>query len=807
MRKWLISAAILVLVLVLAGAGGIAGIIWHYGRDLPDYSQLADYQPPMVTRVLANDGRLLAEYATERRIFVPITSIPERVRNAFVAAEDQRFYQHPGVDFSGIVRATIQNIGNYAQNRRPVGASTITQQVAKNFLLTNEVSVARKVKEAILAFRIEKVLSKDRILELYLNEIYLGSGNYGVAAASLNYFNKPLDQLTVSEAAYLAALPKAPNNYNPNQNNDRAVERRNYVVDRMQEEHFVTAEEAQAARAEALKVKRRDPEETVRADYFAEEIRRQLYAKYGENGLYKGGMLVRATVDPKLQALADKSLRGGLIEYDRRHGWRGALEHGAVDDKRLAAFAAPAGSAPWSLAMVTKVDDKGADIIVKGAAPATNSSGNIPMAELTWARPVMPEQKFGPTPKKPADVLQPGDLVLVEPVTEGNGGKVKYPANTYGLRQMPDVSGGFIALDPHTGRVLAMSGGFSYEISQFNRVTQAMRQPGSSFKPFVYMAALDNGFTPASIVLDAPFVVDQGAAGKWKPSNYSEQFYGPTPMRVGIEQSRNLMTVRLAGEVGMPIVADYAKKFGVIDNMQPALSMSLGAGETTLLRMATGYAMIVNGGKRIIPTFVDRIQDRTGKTIFRHDSRDCTDCAAEAYNGQPPPRPADTREQVEDPATTYQMVSILEGVVARGTGQALQSLKRPIAGKTGTTNDFTDGWFIGFTPDLVFATYVGFDNPRTLGTGETGTRAALPIVKNFLTEALAKVPPTPFRVPPGISLVRINRETGQLARPNDPKTILEAFKPGTEPNGEDPEGLAGSPLAPASGTANIGGLY
>jgi penicillin-binding protein 1A len=800
--KWIYRAFTALIVLAIVGVAAIGAGVKYYSEDLPDHSTLANYAPPLVTRVHAGDGRLMAEFATERRIFVPIASIPPRVQQAFIAAEDQYFYKHPGVDFIGLVRATLQNVQNLAEDRRLIGASTITQQVTRNFLLTNERSVARKAKEILLAMKIEQAMSKDKILELYLNEIYLGtiggSGAYGVAAAALTYFNKPLDELTVSEAAYLAGLPKAPSNYHPVTKRAEAIIRRDYVIGRMQEDGYITPDEAKMARMEDLTVRRRTGEETVRADYFTEEVRRELLARFGEETVYKGGLSVRASLDPKLQAIADKAFRKGLIAYDRKHGYRGPLEKAAVKDlpTRLK-VAAPGGSDGWLLAGVTKVDDKQAEILVSNGV-----SGKIPMAELAWARPVLDDQRFGTPPKKPADVLAPGDIILVEAMAKTADGKTAYPENTFGLRQIPNVGGGMAAIDPHTGRVLAMIGGFSFQQSQFNRAVQAKRQPGSSFKPFVYMAGLENGYTPATIILDAPYVADDGSGTKWRPENITEKYYGPQPMRVGIEQSRNLMTIRLAVDVGMDKVSEMAKRFGVVDNLPPYPAMALGAGETTALRMAAGYAQIVNGGKRLTPTVIDRVQDKNGTTVFKHDIRPCDGCSAEAYKGGPAPRVPDNREQIIDSGLAYQMLHILEGVVERGTATSLLSLKRPLAGKTGTTNDYTDAWFVGMTPDLVIATYIGFDQPRTLGKNETGGGNVVPIFKDLVGEALEGTPAVPFRIPPGIRMVRINRDTGKLASADDRRAIYEAFRPGTEPNADEPEdeyqteygGLANGPV-------------
>ena len=773
----------LILIGGLAAAGGAIYVLREYGRDLPAHTQLARYEPPTVTRVHAGDGRLLAEYATEKRVFVPVKSIPLRVIKAFLSAEDKNFYRHQGVDFPSIVRAAITNVQNLGSNKRPVGASTITQQVAKNFLLTNEVSIERKIKEAILAFRIEQAFSKDEILELYLNEIYLGGGSYGAAAAALNYFNKSLDELTIAEAAYLAALPKAPNNYHPVRSPEAAVARRNWVVGRMLEDGHISDIEAREAVGQPLAVVARDPTEVVVAEHFAEEVRRELGRLYGETQLYKGGLSVRTTLDPRLQEIADRVLRKGLIAYDRRHGWRGALR--SIDlaagpwQEQLAAIEPEEGIAPWQTAVVLGLDGNAAAIGL-----SDGGEGRIPMAELRWARPWLEDQKVGPRPEAPKDVLAKGDVILVEAVTADGDGNA-YPEGSFALRQIPDVDGGLVALDPHTGRVLAMTGGFSYARSEFNRVTQALRQPGSAFKPFVYLAALDSGFTPSTKVLDAPFVIDQGAGlGKWKPANYTRKFYGPTPMRVGIEKSRNLMTVRLAQTIGMEKVVQYARRFGVIEDMPALLSMSLGASETTLLKLTAAYAMLVNGGKWITPTLIDRVQERHGRTIERHDKRACPGCQVAAWTYQPVPLLPDEREQIADPRSAYQVVSMLQGVVQRGTGRKIASVGKPLAGKTGTTNESLDTWFIGFSPDLAVGVFIGFDEPKSLGPKETGSSVSAPVFRDFMTEALAPEPATPFRIPSGIRLVRVNAETGQLAGTADRRVILEAFLPGTMPSGD-----------------------
>jgi penicillin-binding protein 1A len=790
----------LIFLVVLAGlaGSGVAGLaVWYFGRDLPDYQQLADYQPPIVTRVHAGDGRLMAEYATEKRVFVPIGAMPPLVIHAFLAAEDRNFYVHPGVDPMSMARAAIADLGRLGTKRRPEGASTITQQVAKNFLLTNEISVERKVKEALIAMKLERVLSKDRILELYLNEIYLGGGTYGVAAAALNYFNKSLDELTIPEVAFLAALPKAPNNYNPQRYPEAARTRRDWVLDRMAEAKFITAEEAHAAQASPIELHRRGTTEVVQSPYFTEEVRRELLARYGDRGLYQSGLSVRTSLDPRLQTIADHSLRDALIAYDRRHGYRGPETQIPIEGDwhtALAAIAPPPGSTEvgWKLAVVLGVPAAGADI---GLADGTQ--GRIAFDELKWARRLKDDDSLGPVPTKTADAVAPGDVVLVEPFTGPTDGKNPPP---YGLRQIPEVSGAIVALDPHTGRVLAETGGFSYEISQFDRVAQAHRQTGSAIKPLVYLAAIDHGFTPSTLVVDGPLVVNQGPGMPvWNPTNYEHKFFGPVPLRVGLEESLNLVTARVGINVGVDTVGEYLLRFGVTDHVPHEYAMLIGAEETTLLKLATAYAMLDNGGKRISPTYIDRVQDRNGATIYRADDRKCDGCSAADWNGQPPPELPDTRQQIADPRSTFQVVSMMEGVIQRGTGRSIASLNRPLAGKTGTTNDSNDTWFLGFTPDLVCGVYVGFDTPRSLGRRETGALVAAPAFKEFMGEALKNEPPIPFRIPPGIEMVRVNPTTGQLARSGDRNVIYEAFKPGTEPKARDSgvvlDGSQGGPAA------------
>jgi penicillin-binding protein 1A len=799
MRRGILTLVVLLVLALVGGSGAVLAGLWYFGRGLPDHKALSAYQTSVTTRVHAADGRILAEFAIERRVFVPYDAIPRQVVNAFLSAEDKNFYSHPGVSLPDIARAALQNVANLGA-RRPVGASTITQQVAKNMLLTNEVSIERKVKEAILALRIEESLSKRRILELYLNEIYLGYGAYGVASAAVNYFDRSLAELSLAEAAFLAVLPKAPNNYNPARFMERAVERRDWVLGRMFEDGHIDQAAYDAARRTPIVTRARGPEDTVRADYFAEEVRRELFARFGERELFRGGLSVRTTMDPRIQAAAEAALYRGLLGYDRRHGYRGPVARiDAANDwtRRLQAVPRPPGALPeWSLALVRAV---GADAAELGLVDGSRAA--LAIEDLRWARKTEREQRLGPPIRVPGDVLAVGDVVLVEKLSVENA------TNRHALRQIPNVGGAVVAMDPHTGRVKAMVGGWSFEQSQFNRATQAQRQPGSSFKPFVYLPALDNGFSPASLILDAPIVVDQGPGQPpWRPANYSRNFYGPSPMRVGMEQSRNLMTIRLAQAIGMDKVAATAEGLGVVEKLQPSLAMALGAGETTLMRQTTAYAMFVNGGKRIQATLIDRVQDREGRTIYRHDARKCEDCKTDLWlPGSEPPDLPDARAQAIDPATAYQMVSMLQGVVERGTGRRLRELNRPIGGKTGTTNDSFDTWFMGFSPDLAVGVWVGFDNPRTLGPNETGSSVAVPIFRDIMAEALKGAPVVPFRIPPGIRLVRINPQTGAPARPGERDSILEAFKPGTELRADGPVLDGGGRFADPSLTISIPG--
>jgi len=779
-------------IVFLVGVAAAAGLIWHFSKDLPEDSQLQNYEPPVMTRVHASDGSLLAEYSKERRLYLPIQAVPKLVINAFLAAEDKNFYEHGGIDYSGMVRAGLLYAQNFGSNRRPQGASTITQQVAKNFLLTNEVSFTRKIKEALLAMRIERAYSKDKILELYLNEIYLGLGAYGIAAASLVYFDKSVNELTISEAAYLAALPKAPSTLHPVKNRDRAIERRNYVIDRLLENGWIKQADAEKARKEPLQVtSRANGAHTFAGEYFAEEVRRDLFERYGEKKLYEGGLSVRTSLDPKLQVEARKTMTAGLVKFDEAQGWRGPvnkLDVGGDWGVKLADVKSLSDILPWRLAVVLETSEQSARIGFQpgrelgGAVSKARETGLITLEGVKWAKAAAGPTRFK-TPTTVSQVLSPGDVIYADPLIGKDGNVVE---GQFRLRQLPEVSGAMVAMDPWTGRVLAMVGGFSFDQSQFNRATQAYRQPGSSFKPLVYSSALDNGYTPSTVVVDAPIEIDQGqGAGVWRPENYSTgKYYGPTTLRNALQRSLNTVTVRLAQDIGMPLIGEYAKRFGVYDELPNYLSYALGAGETTVMRMVTAYSMFANGGKRIKATLIDRIQDRYGHTIFKHDQRECRGCDAPGgWKNQTEPQLIDRREQVLDPMTAYQITSMMEGVVLHGTAApAFSGFGKPVAGKTGTTNDEKDAWFVGFSPDLVVGIYIGYDKPRNLGRGATGGHLAAPIAKDFLKLALADKPAVPFKVPAGIKLIRVDSKSGMRAGPGDSgRTILEAFKPGTAP--------------------------
>ncbi|WP_337270866.1 penicillin-binding protein 1A [Oryzifoliimicrobium ureilyticus] len=802
---------------------GIAVVVAVYisevSKDLPDYAVLSRYEPPVMTRVHAGNGALMAEYAKERRLFLPIQAVPDRVKAAFLSAEDKNFYNHPGIDMSGLVRAILVNLQNFGSGRRPVGASTITQQVAKNFLLTSDQTIDRKIKEAILSFRIEQAYSKDKILELYLNEIFFGLNSYGIASAALTYFDKPVTELSIAECAYLASLPKGPANYNPFRHPDAALERRNWVIDRMVENGYVSAEDGADAKKQPLGVTSRSNGPSLQgSSYFAEAVRRQLIDQFGEKMLLEGGLSVRTSFDPQMQLWARKALQDGLITYDERRGFHGPIATiSTTGDWGPALAAVPSyGDVPeWQLAVVLAVSDDSVDIGLQpgkdggGKVSAERVRGVISAKNMQWAyRPA----SGGRAAKSPSGVLKVGDVVFVSRLGDDT-------SKSYRLQQPPKVAGGLVAMDPKTGRVLAMVGGFSYSQSEFNRATQAMRQPGSSFKPFVYAAAMDNGYTPASVVNDDPLEIQVGNGQVWRPDNYEGEGGGSNTLRFAIEHSRNRMTVRLANDLGMNVVAEYADRFGIYDHMMPVLAMSLGSGETTVLRMVSAYSVIANGGKQIKPTLIDRIQDRYGRTIFKHEERVCEGCNVSEWQNQAEPEVVDKRETVLDPMTAYQVTSMMQGVIQRGTAAGKVDLGgRDVAGKTGTTNDEKDAWFVGFTPDLVAGLYIGFDNPTSLGRGGTGGALAAPVFNEFMQAAVKDMPPSKFVIPAGMNLIAIDRKTGMAAAEGDPNTIVEAFKPGTGPadrysvigmdNNVNPEEiLKTSPQANQAVQSGGGGLY
>ena len=754
----------------------VAWVFWSYGQNLPDFLQLSKYEPPVVSRVYASDGALLAEFATEKRIFVPIQSIPSIIKEAFLSSEDKDFFNHLGLDFKAILRASITNIKNFNSGRRAIGASTITQQVAKNFLLSADYSIERKIKEAILALRIERTFSKDHIFELYLNEIYLGFNSYGVAAAALNYFNKPLSQITLAEAAYLAALPKGPNNYHPTRKRKQAIIRRNWVLSQMFENGFITENEFKKTKNEELSVYASSGFDGAYAPYPVEEIRRELVQNYGQEKLYAGGLSIQSTIDPEIQTLADLSLKKGLEDLDRRQGWRGPLSKIKGDENIDDALIRAKDLMPnnYFVAAVNKVSQKRAEITTD-----TGQKGYIPLQNAMWARKVI-DGNLGKAPSDLIKLLNVGDII---PIQKPNNEDMDTSINSWMLSQKPEVSGAIVVLDPHTGRILAMSGGYSYDDSEFNRATQAFRQPGSAFKPFIYLSALEKNYLPTTLIRDAPIVIDQGPGlPKWKPSNYSNKFYGPTTLRTGIEKSRNLMTARLALELGMETIQEISQRFKIYEEMPKLLSMSLGAGETTLLKLVNAYAMILNGGKEVQPTLIDRIQDRRGNTIYLFDKRNCLECQpSNGWTNQLPPKILDNRKTVTDKASAYQMTSILKGVIDRGTGIKLKKLNLNLAGKTGTTNDNTNAWFIGFSPDIVVGVYVGYDVPRPLGKKETGSSAAVPIFEEFFSNFSKGKPDIPFRRPDGIRIIPVNVKDGTRANQITQDVIQEAFKQGQLP--------------------------
>jgi len=728
--------------------------LWYFSSGLPDYKKLANYQPPVSSRVYANNGKLLAEYAVEKRLFIPYDFIPKKLINSFLSAEDKNFFSHPGIDAKGIIRAVINNFKNIADGKRLEGASTITQQVAKNFLLTNEMSLKRKIKEAILAFRIEKAYSKERILELYLNQIYLGEGTYGVAAAASEYFDKAVKELDYTEAALLAALPKAPSKYNPYRYKKEAKIRRDLVLVNLKENKFINEDEFKEFKKKEIILKKRKIEVVSEANSYTEEVRRIIKEKYGFKKLYEEGLSIRVPLDVNYQIFAQEALRNGIEAYDRRHGWRGPITNKFKDNnwEEVIESTKIDKTLKWKFAEVNEVEENKINIQILDE----KNKGFISASKIKWAIKGDVSKSF-----------EIGDIVYVKEATIGE----------WELKQYPKVNGSIVVINPFTGRVKALVGGFSFKSSEFNRVTQAKRQPGSAFKPFVYAAALENNYSPNSIVLDAPFIAEQGVGLKnWKPENYGKKFYGPSTLRKGVEYSRNLMTVRISESLGLNKILKLSKELNIYDDIPELLSVSLGSAETTLLNITSAYATFANGGKKVTPILIDKIQDRRGKSIFNSDTRKCSGCDRLSKNIEDFPNISNQHKQVISEETAYQMTSILEGVVQRGTGKKLRDLKVPLAGKTGTTNSNFDAWFIGFSSNLVIGVYIGFDSPQTLGRYETGSKAALPIFKDFVKKALYKDDFKQFAIPSGIYFSRINYDTGEKEDFNNPKAITEAFK-------------------------------
>ncbi len=730
----------------------VLGILWNFSNNIPDYKFLKSYKPPVSSKVYSGNGDLVADFSTEKRVFVPYNSIPQNVINAFLSAEDKNFFSHPGVDAKGVLRATINNIQNILTSKRLEGASTITQQVAKNFLLTNEVSLNRKIKEAILAFRIERALTKERIIELYLNQIYLGSGAYGVAAASLEYFDKSIKELNYEEAALLAALPKAPSKYNPYKNIELAKFRRNLVLKNLLENDFIDKKKYEILKNKEIVLKKNKKIFLEDAQFYIEDVRKNIIEKLSYEKVYKQGFNINTPINLELQKIATDVLRKGLISYDKRKGWHGVLENKKNDSnwsKDLNNHQLEK-SFNWKMAIIKKIRQFSVEIEL-----SDKSDGIIEYKDISW------------TKKEFNDLFKVGDLIYVQNIRD----------NKFAIKQIPKINGGIVVMDPYTGRVLALSGGFSFKNSEFNRATQALRQPGSAFKPFVYALALENNYTPSSLILDAPLVLDQGSDLKmWKPENYGKKFYGPSTLRIGLEKSRNLMTVRIAQNLGISKITNFSKQLGIYDNPEELLSLSLGSAETTLLKLTSAYCAFVNGGKLVEPIIIDRVQDSEGNTIVNNEKRLCKNCNQISFTSKDYPIIDDQYKQVFSPQTAYQITSLLEGVVQRGTGKKLKKLKLNLAGKTGTTNDNTDTWFIGYTSNLVVGVYVGMDNPKPLGKFETGSKVALPIFEDFVKKAIKKSDARPFKVAEGITMMVVDSVTGQKAKFSSEDTIIEAYK-------------------------------
>ena len=760
MHKFLKNILLISISIVLLTSVLIVGVLWTYSNDIPDYKFLKNYKPPVSSKVYSGEGELVADFSQEKRVFVPYSSIPKNVINAFLSAEDKNFFSHPGVDAKGVLRAVINNISNIISSERLEGASTITQQVAKNFLLTNEVSINRKIKEAILAFRIERALSKERILELYLNQIYLGSGAYGIAAASLEYFDKSIRDINYSEAALLAALPKAPSRYNPYRDIEVAKFRRNLVLKNLLDNNYITSEWYEKLKNKEIILSKNKKIYLEDAQYFIEDVRKNVIKNFTYDKVYKQGFNINTPINLEFQKIATNSLRDGLVSYDQRKGWRGPLTNKIYNSnwyKDLKKFNLEK-SIGWSLAIVKKINKFSAEIETEDKI-----QGVIEYKDISW------------TKKEFKNLLQPGDIIYVKKISD----------KKFSLQQLPKINGGIVVMDPFTGRILALSGGFSFKKSEFNRATQANRQPGSAFKPFVYALALENNYTPTSLVLDAPLVLDQGDDLKmWKPENYGKKFYGPSTLRTGLEKSRNLMTVRIAQNLGVERIVNFSKDLKIYENPEELLSISLGSAETTLINLTSAYSAFVNGGKLVEPILIDRIQDSEGNTIYNNNLRQCIDCDQISYLSNDYPKIQNNYKQIFSPETAYQMTSILEGVVQRGTGKKLRDLNLNIAGKTGTTNKNTDTWFIGFTSNLLVGVYVGSDSPSPLGKYETGSKTALPIFKDFIKQAVKKSDARPFKAAEDTIMMVVDPKTGQKAKFSTKNTIIEVFKKENVVNGK-----------------------
>ncbi len=751
MSKLLKKLILTFTIISFVGFIAIFSVLWNYSNKLPDYKFLKNYKPPVSSKVYSGNGVLISDFSTEKRIFIPFNAIPKKIIYSFLSSEDKNFFKHPGVDAKGVIRAFKNNIFNIINSNRLEGASTITQQVAKNFLLSNEVSLDRKIKEAILAFRIERALSKERILELYLNQIYLGEGSYGIASASLRYFNKPISELNYAESALLAALPKAPSKYNPYKNKELATFRRNLVLKNIYENNYISKNKYEELINSEIILKKRKRIFLEDTRYFVEEIRKKVIKDYGYDKVHKQGFNIKTPINLELQNLAAVSLRKGLLEYDKRKGWRGPLDNRKYKDwyKNLDKYKLEK-TLGWEVAIVKRIDKF--ETVIE---TSNKEKGIISYEDINWTR------------KNFDQIFNVNDLIYVNKISDG----------IFSLRQLPSVNGGIVVMDPYSGRVLAMTGGFSFKRSEFNRVTQAKRQPGSAFKPFIYALALENNYTPSSLILDAPVVLDQGYDLKmWKPENYGKKFYGLSTLRTGIEKSRNLMTVRISQSLGIDKIINFSKKLNIYDNPDELMSVSLGSAETTLLNITNAYCSFVNGGKLVTPIIIDRIQDSQGNTIFNNEKRFCESCDEISFKGENIPKIKNNFKQIFSPQTAYQMTSILEGVILRGTGKRLRDLNLQIAGKTGTTNNNTDTWFIGFTSNLVVGVYVGYDSPKKLGKYETGSKTALPIFKDFIKEAVSKYEARPFKIAKGIKMMVIDAETGKKADFGSKQTIIESYK-------------------------------